>query len=189
MTFKKLIFVFVVTITIVVMSLWSFSYAWYAATNASTPFNTTTASFDTGVAVIFAQSQNINITTGLPIDAADVETKAGSSSFSIYADSSVLSGYAVAATISFEDIILAPELQNADFKYQLLRDGVVIGSGTGVTIGNNTSVTIDTRTLPSLDTTYSFTVRVWLEESNVSQNSMMGKTFSAKIKVATAMRK
>ena len=59
MDFKKLIFVFVITISILTVSAFGVSYAWYSFSNGATSFTVQTGNDD--ISVIFAQSEYVNI--------------------------------------------------------------------------------------------------------------------------------
>ncbi len=189
MTFRRLILVMGLAMIILVMGLLGFSYAWYGFNHINTAFNVNTSQENPTVNVIFAQTSQVNITVGVPISSSDVATKAGKSNFTVYADPTELSGYSVSLQISLIDIVIDDVLKVSDFKYQLLEDSSVIASGTGATIGSNTEVTLKSAATISLGTTYSYELRIWLEDSGVSQNTLMGKTFSAEVLVTSGVKK
>ena len=96
MEFKKLILILTITISIIVISLMGVSYAWYSLSNSSTNFNVTTGGDN--ITVLYAQSEYVNITTGIPILEADVPTKAGISRFTVTPGDG-LNGYTVLTSI------------------------------------------------------------------------------------------
>lgn len=187
MSYKRMMIILSVAMIMIILCLFGASYAYYALSNASTSFSTTTS--DDDVEVVYAQSQYINTTTGVPIASADVAEKSSKSTFSAIAPSATLSGYQVAIQIDLVDIVLASELQISDFKMQLLENGTVIATKTGEDIGTNTTLTLKSMSSITVGTTYNYELRVWLNETGVSQNSLMNKKFSGRIEVSSALKK
>lgn len=200
MEFKKLIFTLVIASLFVVFGMWGTSYAYYTSTGG-TDINVTTGNVDTNLTVVFAQSEYMNIKTGVPILASDVDTYASKSVFSLVPDSTLLSGYDVAINISLIDIKIDDALKVSDFKYKLTCNNgngdTVLSSGNGTNFTSevltNNSLVLGSMstTLGSFDITksYTCTFRVWLEESGSSQNELMNKGFSGLVKVGSAIRK
>ena len=144
----------------------SFSYAYYvASTNENTSFNTTTISSSEVPSIVFSQSQNINTTIGVPILSADVATKAPKNIFTVTVGNN-LSSAEVSIKISLTNIIIDNILKDSSFKWQLLQNDTQIASG------NFTSITGNTLTLKnfsklnvsSYPTTFTYELRIWLEE-------------------------
>lgn len=200
MKFKKFIFVLVITSILAVAGMWGTSYAYYVSTNG-TNFNVTTANVDTSLTVVFSQSEYMNMKTGVPISASDVDNYASKSVFTILPNNTLLNGYQVAVNISLINIKIDDALKVSDFKYKLTcSDGSTttnLGSGTGASF---TSAVLknDSLSLGSLSTsantfnaskTYTCTLRVWLQDSGSSQNNLMNKSFSGLVKVGTAIKK
>lgn len=200
MKFKKFIFVLVITSILAVTGMWGTSYAYYVSTNG-TNFNVTTANVDTSLTVVFSQSEYMNMKTGVPISASDVDNYASKSVFTILPNNTLLNGYQVAVNISLINIKIDDALKVSDFKYKLTcSDGSTttnLGSGTGASF---TSDVLKNGNLPlgSLSTsantfnaskTYTCTLRVWLQDSGSSQNNLMNKSFSGLVKVGTAIKK
>lgn len=200
MKFKKFIFVLVITSILAVAGMWGTSYAYYVSTNG-TNFNVTTANVDTSLTVVFSQSEYMNMKTGVPISASDVDNYASKSVFTILPNNTLLNGYQVAVNISLINIKIDDALKVSDFKYKLTcSDGSTttnLGSGTGA---NFTSDVLknDSLSLGSLSTsantfnaskTYTCTLRVWLQDSGSSQNNLMNKSFNGLVKVGTAIKK
>ncbi|MDY5058437.1 MAG: hypothetical protein SPF04_03140 [Bacilli bacterium] len=200
MKFKKFIFVLVITSILAVAGMWGTSYAYYVSTNG-TNFNVTTANVDTSLTVVFNQSEYMNMKTGVPISASDVDNYASKSVFTILPNNTLLNGYQVAVNISLINIKIDDALKVSDFKYKLTcSDGSTttnLGSGTGASFTSDV-LKNDSLSLGSLSTsantfnaskTYTCTLRVWLQDSGSSQNNLMNKSFSGLVKVGTAIKK
>lgn len=200
MKFKKFIFVLVITSILAVAGMWGTSYAYYVSTNG-TNFNVTTANVDTSLTVVFSQSEYMNMKTGVPISASDVDNYASKSVFTILPNNTLLNGYQVAVNISLINIKIDDALKVSDFKYKLTcSDGSTttnLGSGTGASFTSDV-LKNNSLSLGSLSTsantfnaskTYTCTLRVWLQDSGSSQNNLMNKSFSGLVKVGTAIKK
>lgn len=200
MKFKKFIFVLVITSILAVAGMWGTSYAYYVSTNG-TNFNVTTANVDTSLTVVFSQSEYMNMKTGVPISASDVDNYASKSVFTILPNNTLLNGYQVAVNISLINIKIDDALKVSDFKYKLTcSDGSTttnLGSGTGASFTSDV-LKNDSLSLGSLSTsantfnaskTYTCTLKVWLQDSGSSQNNLMNKSFSGLVKVGTAIKK
>lgn len=196
MNFKKLILVLAITAIVIFGFLFGGTYAYYTYTDG-TGVNVTTGDFDSGVAVIFNQSEYINTNTGIPITEVDVPTRASKSVFTLVPDKNVLAGYEAAININIVDIKIANELKVSDFKYKLsCSNGSTtseLSSGTGASIGSNESISLGTLSTSDntfdITKTYTCTLFVWLNESGANQNNLMNKNFSGLIKVNSAFRK
>lgn len=200
MKFRNLIFVLAIAFSAIFIGMLGTSYAYYVATGGTT-LNVTTGNVDVGVAVIFNQSQYININTGVPISSSDVDTLASSSVFTLTPDNAILSGADVAVTIGIVDISIDNALKVSDFKYKLSCNNgtssttLINGDGTSFTdtvlssgylkLGtlSTTSGTLD------ITKTYTCTLRVWLEETGLDQNSLMNKKFRGLIRVNSLFKK
>ena len=195
MKFSKMIFVLTIAMSIIFSCMLGTSYAYYTFSDG-TNVNVTTGNFDADVAVVFNQSQYINMRSGVPISTSDVDKYANKSVFTLVPDSTKLSGYDVAVNIKLVDISIDDELKISDFKYDLnCNNGsttTTLKSGTGVDF---TSSDITLGTLSTSDNTfnvnnsYTCTLRIWLNESGADQNSLMNKHFSSLIKVESLYRK
>ncbi len=185
MEFKKLILILTIAISVIVISFMGVSYAWYSLSNSSTSFNTTTANTD--ITILYAQSEYVSITTGIPISGADVPTKAGISRFTVNPGNN-LSGYNVSISIDLTQIAIDSALKTADFKIQLLENGTPIYNGTGADI-TGSDLTIKQLSNINVGSTYNYELRIWINETGVSQNELMGKSFSGKIKISSTIKK
>ncbi|MBQ8192636.1 MAG: hypothetical protein IJZ46_01000 [Bacilli bacterium] len=203
MNFKKMILVLTITFSAIFTLMLGSSYAYYVSTGGTT-LNATTGNFDSAVAVVFNQSQYINVKTGIPIKLSDVETKAGRIFFTLIPDNNVLSDdYEASVTISLTDISIDEELRMNAFKYSLQcdevwDDGDIMGnayskSGTGEDftdeVLNSDNLVIRTIKIINPSNYYECDFYVYLKENDSDQNHLMNKNFSARIKVNTAFRK
>ena len=195
MEFKKMIFVLVITTSIVFSCMLGTSYAYYAL-NEGTSLNVTTGTFDSSVAVVFNQSEYLNVNTGVPLASNEIDTYASKSIFTLQPDSSVLSGYDVAINIGLTNISIDDALKVDDFKYNLYcSDGTnnnLVGSGTGKDItGSEVSIGGISTSSGTFDVskTYTCTLRAWLQDSGEDQNNLMNRKFSGMIKVTSMYRK
>lgn len=208
MTFRKLLLILTFVVTVVIVTLLGASYAWYQFDNAVTSFdNVQTFTEDVDLGIVFANNNNIQTTVGIPILAAEVEELSNKTNFSITPSSSTLSGKEVAYKIEIVDLIIDSALTTGtDLKYSLLE---TIGEGATNTIktGNFYNVTTNTLTIKEatkitqFDTTYNYELRIWLEDNGctveqindpndscTSQNGLMGKSLSGKIKISTMVK-
>lgn len=195
MKFTKLLFVFAVTTTFIFVCIWGGTYAWYTTTEG-TDIEVTTGNLETGLAIIFTQSEYINTKTGIPISDEDVDKYADKTVFTLAPDSTILNGYEINVNISLVNVSISEELKNDAFKYKLdCDDGtnkIALNSGTGTNITSNT---IDLGNLSTasntfdITKTYTCTLRTWLQATITSQNELMNKRFDGTIKVNTAFRK
>ena len=185
MEFKKLILILTVAVSVIIMSLMGVSYAWYSLSNSSTSFNTTTANTD--LTILYAQSEYVNITTGIPITDEDVPTKAGISRFTVSPGNN-LNGYTVLTSVELTQIAIDEELKTADFKIQLLENDIPIYNGTGENI-SGTNLVMKQLSGVNVGSVYNYELRIWINETGVEQNELMGKSFTAKIKVSSSIKK
>lgn len=183
--FKKIMLILTITVSILIISLMGVSYAWYSLSNSSTSFNTTTGGQD--ISIVYAQSEYVNMTTGVPISESDVPTKAGISRFTVTPENN-LNGYSVFMSIELSQISIAQELKTSDFKIQLLENGSSIFNCTGTDINGNSLVMKQLSNI-TVGTTYTYELRIWINDTGVSQNELMGKSFSGKIKISSSIKK
>lgn len=200
MKFRNMIFVMAIAFSVIFMSMIGTSYAYYIATDGTT-INVTTGNIDTGIAVVFAQSQYINVYTGVPINSGEVDALASTSIFTLAPDATVLEDAEVAVNIGITDLSVDSALIVDDFKYKFIcnngtRDVAVV-NGTGRDFTNDV-INAGYFKLGTLSTTdgtfnagdtYTCTLRVWLEETGENQNYLMNRKFRGLIKVSTLFRK
>ena len=185
MSFKKLILILTITVSILIISLLGVSYAWYGLTEASTNFEVMTDNTD--LTVVHAQSSAVLVTAGAPIAEADAPTKAGISRFTVTPGNN-LTGYNVQMAIDLSQIKIDSQLKTADFKIQLYENGTLIFNGDGTDVTSDT-LNLKPMTSVTIGNTYSYELRIWIKETNVSQNALMGKSFSGQIKISNMMKK
>lgn len=209
MSFRKLLIIMTFVVTSLTIMLLSTSYAWYQFDTAVTPF-TDVQTFDEGLdelSVIFTNSENINTTVAVPVAASDVAEYAHKSTFTVTPSATLLAGKEVAFQIALIDILIDDELVNPYFKYSLLETyngtTTTIATGDFMNLGeseNGNAILLKNMTkVNTLGITYSYEFRVWLEDNGCTlsqinegvcqnQNDLMGKNFSARIRVSTAAR-
>lgn len=195
MKFQKMIFVLAITTSIIFACMLGGTYAYYTLSSGTT-VNVTTGTFDETVAVVFNQSEYINLNTGVPLSTADIDTYASKSVFTLVPDSTKLSGYEIAVNVSIANITIDDALKVSDFKYDLkCSDGTTTNTlKTGIG-ADFTSSEVKIGTLSTSDNTFSVsktytcTLRLWLQESGANQNSLMNKKFSGIVKVGSMYRK
>lgn len=185
MEFKKLILILTIAVSAIIVSLLGVSYAWYSLSNSSTKFNTTTSELNLNI--LYAQSEFINLTTGIPINESDAATKAGISRFTVTPDNE-MQGYKILTSVEISEIKIDNELKSEDFKIQLYENGSKIYDGTGKDI-SGTTLKIKELSNMNVDTTYNYEIRIWIKDTGVSQNELMGKSFSGKIKISSSIKK
>lgn len=200
MEFKKLVFVLTIALVLIIGGMWGTTYAYYVSTGGP-QVNITTGDFDTGLAVVFSQNEYINMKTGVPIAAADVNAHASKSIFTLVPDSTLLDDADVAINVSLDNITIDDALKVSDFKYRFVcNDGttsttLVNGNGTDFT---SSVMSMGTLSLGSLSTSdnnfdankqYTCTLSVWLQESGNDQNDLMNKKFGGLVKVGIAIKK
>ena len=207
MKFRNLIFVLMIAFSAIFVSMLGTSYAYYVVSNG-TNIEVTTGNIDTGVAVVFEQSQYINVNTGIPIKDSMIEDYASESLFTVTANGEIITGDAL-VTIGISDLFIDDDLKVEDFKYDFScvngSTTVISTSGNGNTIDANTVngymklgslSTTDTTHPLIIGTTYTCSLRVWLHDNcdsvDVSncenQNHLMNKRFRGLIKVNTLFR-
>lgn len=189
MGLKRLVLVFCITIFVFTFSIFGASYAWYAYSNAETTlFGSTIKEAPT---VIFAQTDSIISSINTPIYDFDRYDFSNINSFNVtFGDN--LKDYESAISIELYDINMSPELKISNYKYELLENEKVISSGDFSNIGNDTSIVLMPNKIVSIEkypTTYVYDLFIWLSEDGSDQNHLMNKTFGAKIRVNSAVKK
>lgn len=185
MEFKRLMLILTITVSAIVISLMGVSYAWYSLSNSSTNFNATTSNAD--LTILYAQNEFVSIKTGIPIKESDVPEKAGISRFTVTPGDN-LKGYTVLISVELSQIVIDDELKTDDFKIQLLENDKPIYNGTGKDIDGSTLVMKQLSNV-TIGSKYNYELRIWINDTGVSQNELMGKNFSGKIKVSSSIKK
>ena len=189
MELKRLVLVFWITIFVFTFSIFGASYAWYAYSNAETTlFGSTIKEAPT---VIFAQTDTITSSINTPIYDFDRYDFSNINSFNVTFGEN-LKDYESAISIELYDINMSPELKISNYKYELLENEKVISSGDFSNIGNNTSIVLMPNKIINIDkypTTYVYDLFIWLSEDGTDQNYLMNKSFGAKVRVNSAVKK
>lgn len=206
-TFKKLIIILTITVSLLITALLGSSYAWYQFDNAVTSFNNvSTYNENIGLAVVFANTSNINTTIGTPIFSEQIDNYSDKTRFSVTTDSSEINGRQIAYQISLVDIQIDELLTENDYlKYSLIEKG----NPQPIKSGNFKNFTGDSLVLKEMttvngeqDTTYNYEFRLWLEETSCTleefengeynkcsdQSTLMNKNISGRIKVSSALK-
>lgn len=189
MDFKKLLFVLSITMFLFVGILFGSSYAWYAYKNAETKVSGSTV--NEVPTIIFSQTEYIYSSTTMPIYDVDRYNYANKNSFTVTLNDN-LKNYQTGIKIILKDIIMNDELKIANYKYELLEDGVAVGNGDFSMLGNAKEIEImPMKTLmPQVyPKTYNYDLLIWLSEDETDQNYLMDKKFRAKINVISAVKK
>lgn len=181
MKFRRIIMIFGIIAIVLVISLLGFSYAWYVASNVSTKININTPNSDI-IKTDFTVGEYINSTVGVPILDSEAATKADKNTFTIIASDSMTKS--ANYNVYIDEIVIDEALKNADFKWELFKNGTSVANGSFASIGNNTRINLYTTAL-TLNATIpdSYELRIWLSETGENQNALMGKTFSGRIKI------
>ena len=207
MTFKRLLIILTFTVTAIIIMLLGTSYAWYQFDNAVTAFNDVQTFNDSidELTVVFTNDDNINTTVGIPILAAEVDELSSKTTFSITPNSYKLEGRDVAFQIELINLIIDSSLTStSDLKYSLLekignRSTTTIASGNFKDFKKNGLILKSMTNVATYDVTYAYEFRLWLEDNGCtieqinnnecnSQNDLMGKSITGRIKVSTAVR-
>ena len=178
-----------ITITIFFAIALGTSYAWYAYNNASSGING--KSIEAAPTVIFKETDRILLSENMPIYDEDRYTYANKFSFNITIGDN-LKGYDVALEILLDDIAMSNELKIANYKYELMQDGITIQNGDFSLLGDNRNLKIMPRTIYNPDVypkNYTFDLYIWLSEDESNQNELMNKVFMAKVAVNSAAKK
>ena len=198
MKFRNLIFVLMIAFSAIFLGMLGTSYAYYVATGGTT-LNINTGFFDAGVAVVFDQSQYINVNTGIPIEDEMVDALADKSVFTLKPNNTILTGYNVAINVSIIDISIDEALRIEEFKYKFsCSDGTTaidLSTGTGLNFTDeiiSRGLSLGTLSTSNesfnINKNYTCTLRIWLEETGENQNDLMNKKFRGLIKVNTLFK-
>ncbi len=203
MKFKKLLLVLTFTISIIFVTVIGATYAYYSTSGGS--IGGTTSNIGNAINVVFNNSDYVDFNTGVPISSSDVETMASKTTFTLTPNNAIINDYDISADIILSNIDIDNDLKVSDFKYRLECIHSVTGNSQ-IFNGTASSFTGNSYTIASLSTTgsgnnifyidnnansqnYNCTLYLWLEDSGVSQNSLMGKHFGANIEVSSMMKK
>ena len=165
------------------------SYAWYSYSNAeSTLFSRTLEDKPT---VIFAQDDSVVFRTNMPILDVDRYSFANITSFNVTFGEDLVD-YDTSLNIILDDIVIDSELINDNFKYELLENGESIASGSFINYDNSGELNIMPTKIILEDKypkTYVYDLFIWISDDGTDQNYLMEKSFSAKVKVNSAIKR
>jgi len=111
MKFRSMILVLTIAFSAIFVSMIGTSYAYYVATDG-TEIEVTTGNIDTGTAVIFEESQYININNAIP-------GKEYNNNFIIIPNEDILGDKEYIVEIGITDIYIDEELKSEDFEINL----------------------------------------------------------------------
>ena len=185
-SYKKMLFVIIIVITVMFGLMLATSYAWYSFDAGSTTFDAVTGGKD--VDITFIKGEFINDNLAVPIKSDDVDQYSDKHQFIIRTKNNEDNGE-ILVSVSLTEISIEESLRNSSFYVDLYYQGEKVSTVTGnqlavsgATTKNLKSVTLDNNT----DNNFEF--RVYILDNNSDQSSMMNKTFSAKIKVDVVSR-
>lgn len=189
MGLKKLVLVLSITLGIIFSLMLGSSYAWYAYSNAeSTLFGSAITEKPT---IIFAQDDSVVFRTNTPILDEDRYSYANITSFNITFGENLIN-YDNSISINLEDIVIDNELRNNNFKYELLENGVTVANGSFSEYTDGGSFVIMPPKIINEEVypkTYVYDLFVWISDDGSNQNELMGKRFSAKVKINSASKR
>ena len=126
----------------------------------------------------FQTSDYISNQKGELLKSSEVSEKADKTVFTVkHAENST-----APATYSLElqDLNVSENLQTADFKWQLEKGSSIVASGTFANVTGDTMQLITGQTL-NVGSEDTYTLRVWLEETEEDQSALFSGTFSGKV--------
>jgi len=186
---KKVIIVLGITITVIFSLMIGLSYAWYQYSNAESNVSGTT--IKERPTIIFSQTEFINYNINTPIYDEDRYNYANKNSFTVSLPEN-LKNYQTAIEINLENIKMSEELKIANYKYELLQNGLVVGTGNFTKVDSSNSINLMPMTVltpTSYPGIYIYELYIWLSEDDSNQNSLMNKEFSANINVNSAIKR
>jgi len=186
---KKIIIILGITITVIFSLMLGLSYAWYQYSNAESNVSGTT--IKDRPMVIFSQTEFINYNINTPIYDEDRYNYANKNSFTVSLPEN-LKDYQTAIEINLENIKMSEELKIPTYKYELLQNGLVVGTGNFTNVDSTNSIKLMPMTVLTPTTypnSYTYELYIWLSEDGSNQNNLMDKFFSANINVNSAIKK
>ncbi len=186
---KQIMIILSITVAVFIGIIFGSSYAWYAYSNAESKIKGST--IKETPTVIFSQTEYLSTKNIMPILDEDRYNYGNKNSFTITLGEN-LKGYDTGIEISLKEITMDNELRIANYKYELLQDGIIVESGNFSNPNITTSLVVMpmTKLVPTAyPKTYTYELYIWLSDDGTDQNALMNKSFSAKINVNNATKK
>lgn len=144
--------------------------------NATTLVTTDYLDFD------FGTTEYINNENLVLLKRENVATDADKTVFNVARKAG--SNYDIKYNIYLTELNISDNLKSEDFKWDLLQNGVSIYSGSFLAAESNEMFTLTADPLViNNDASKSYELRVWLEESEFDQASLLNGSFSAKVAI------
>lgn len=131
----------------------------------------------TDLRMSFVEGELLKSSRLQPIVYEDIQTKAAKKTFTI----TNTGNEKMFIHISMEDIVLPEALKRYDFMWALYEGDINISNGSFEYV-SSTSVDVGPYQVFEAGETKTYSLYVWIEETNLDQSDMMGQMFSAKVK-------
>lgn len=179
--YKKLVTIFSLTVLVITIIMIGASYAWYVANNKTKIVIESLG--EEAMKISFEETDIISLDNAVPINDSISDLGASFNNFNINLGKMNIN---TSLSIKIIDIAIANELKISNFKYQLLKDSVVMATGDFSSIGSDVEKIIYTQNILSgtENTTNSWTLKIWLSDDENNQNNLMNKSFSGKIQAS-----
>lgn len=186
MKYKKLLFVIIIIIGVMFSLMLATSYAWYSFSAGSTTFNAVTS--DKDVDVRFIKGEYINNTLAVPISNSEIDQYSDKHQFIVRTKNNKENNQ-ILLKISLVDIEIDTNLRDEYFYVDLYYQGEKVSTVTGdqLSISGAKTKLLKTVELED-DVDNNFEVRVYLLDNGSEQNTLMNKSFSAKIQTEVVSR-
>lgn len=181
-SFKFSVRTLVFTISLIAIVV-SGTYAYFSVTtNYATPKEERTTYVTTDyLEVDFVTNEYINNTSLMLIKNEEVSSKADKTTFSISKKDGA--DYTIKYNIYLTELNISDNLKSADFKWDLLQNGVSIYSNNFSNAESLENYMLSAEPLVLNDDSASYEFRIWLEESSQDQIELLNGEFSAKIAI------
>ena len=175
---KSIVFSIVAVLLLVIVVAGS-TYAYFRAAGETAVQEITTANLKMN----FVAGEWIRADAKMmPISDAEIATKAVELPFSV----TNTGDQHMNITVKLTDIIMSEQLKDIDFRWGLYNTD----TGKSVSLGLFKNLGTDTEKILLRDTildvgsaTKNYTLRIWIHDNGAAQDSLMGRTFSARVKV------
>lgn len=180
MRFRKLLLVISIIIVSMFALMLTTSYAWYSF--GGTTFDAVTSAED--IEVTYQSGEYISNNAAVPINSDEIEKYSDKGNFNVKVNSNKED---VMISVKLTDITIDSVLINSNLKIELYYQGtkVSIVDGSGIVSGED--LFVGNVVLEDISSNQ-FEVRMYILDDNSNQNTMMDKSFKAKIKVDAISR-